>query len=159
MRGFQLRDPRLQLHDQLARARQHAALRIEFLARDQVEPAQPRPQYIAEVRLQIFTRLIQPRRHQRGEPLRELVDSLYVDHGDVLGICVSLARGKGSRKQRPPPVDVGIALHARSLRRWRERTPTLPVWRPPRAASPARAPRSGPVRRADTSAPPAWFAK
>src|SRR5581483_3916409 len=81
---FQLRHARFQLCDQFARAREHRALRVKLLARDQIEAPQPMCQHVAEIRLQVFARGVQARWYQRGEPLRELVDTLNVDHGRLL---------------------------------------------------------------------------
>ncbi len=79
-RLLQLRKLGFEFLDLLARAQQHAALHIEFLARDQIEITQARLQRAAKGCRHVLARLLEARRNQCGKALRQRVDRLDIDH-------------------------------------------------------------------------------
>src|SRR6185312_1507526 len=78
--AFQLVHARFQRFDLFARAQQHAALHVEFLARDQIEPAQSGPQCIAEICGEIIARLACAGRNQIGQAPGQIVDRGGIEH-------------------------------------------------------------------------------
>jgi hypothetical protein len=111
--GFQFDHASFQLLDPLAGARQQQALDVELLAGDKIEAAQSLRQNIAEVGLEILSGLRQPWRYQRRKSLRDLVDTLNLDHGSTPNSLVDSLRRGGRGRYRPmPPRGVGIFLQS-----------------------------------------------
>jgi hypothetical protein len=80
---FQFVQTPFQSLDAFAGACQQQALDVELLAGDQIEVAQSLRQDIAKIGPEILSGLRHSWRNQRREPLRDLVDTLDVDHGST----------------------------------------------------------------------------
>src|SRR5690606_2150886 len=85
-----------ELLDLLACAQQHAALHVEFFARDQVEVAQAGLQHAAERRGEVFARFAQARRYEGGKASCECVDGLGLDHAFTAARTDSVGWNRGS---------------------------------------------------------------
>src|SRR5688572_23040427 len=81
-RGLELDQPRAELLEAFARARQHLLLHLELLARDDIELAERGREHAAEVRLEVALHLAHTVRHRGRELARQFVQGLRVDgHG------------------------------------------------------------------------------
>jgi|GEM_PF-3787407 hypothetical protein len=83
---FELCKPLFQGFQPFARTSQNLVLNIEFFAGYEIEAAKSLRQNVFEVGLHVLTRLRQPWRNQRCQPLCELIDTLHIHlaHLDVV---------------------------------------------------------------------------
>jgi hypothetical protein len=84
--SFEVGEAFFQKLEPFARTRQNLALNIEFFAGYEIEAAKSLRQNVFEVGVHILTRLRQPWRNQRCQPLCELIDTLHIHlaHLDVV---------------------------------------------------------------------------